>query len=263
MINFSLRPTRDSDKEQIIKIWTSAFGDSEDFARALVENFSIVKNGVCAEHEGKARSFMFAFDGLSFCGEKASYLYGLCTEQKFRGNGLGSSVSAYAVAQARDRGAQWVFLRPADSALEKWYSSILSARSFAPTKSFTFIPSLPAACKAVEISPEEYFKRRGNSPWFVPEEMIRAEGLVHKHFGGAFLRCGDCLVCAELCGSDLYLREIIGDDVPLAISATAEKFRKDRVYIPLPSDEGIPLMCIPPLPSENLSSMPLMPFTFD
>ncbi|MBE7018139.1 MAG: GNAT family N-acetyltransferase [Ruminococcaceae bacterium] len=263
MRDFFLRPTAESDIEQIIKIWKESFGDSEDFILDLAEKCRLIENGVCAESEGKARAFMFAFDGLEIQGQRASYIYGLCTQSEYRKRGLGQAVAFYAAQQASKRGSKLVFLRPADKKLEGWYASVLGAHAFAATLIEKVTPSLPLPDKAIKISAEEYLKARNNSLWRVPAEMIFAEETVHRHYGGAFLRCADCYICAELCGNGLFLREIIGHNSALAVSAAAEFFAADEVYLPCHSDDGIALMFIPPYIPENASSIPLMPFTLD
>ncbi len=263
MNNFFLRPTAEDDIEQIVKIWSEAFGDSEEFILALVENCLLIQNGVCAESDGKGRAFMFSFDGLLLGGKKASYIYGLCTQREYRRKGMGKALALYAAQQAATRGAELVFLRPADKNLEAWYASTLNARPFAPTATKKLFPSLPSELKATEISMDEYLQKRFNAPWSLSAEIICAESIVHRFYGGAFLRCGDCYICAEKCGDGLYLREIIGDDSLLAISAAAEKFGVEEVYVPYPSADGIPLMFIPPFSQENISTIPLMPFTLD
>lgn len=263
MTNFTLRPTKVSDLEQIIRIWSASFGDSEEFILALAENCRLIENGVCAVSDGDARAFMFAFDGLEIAGRRASYIYALCTQCEYRRKGLGRAVVLYAAQQAKERGSELVFLRPADQKLAVWYSSVIGALPFAPAANEKFTPSLPAKHKGTEISAEEYFKARNGSPWSVPAEILLAESIVHRHYGGGFFRCGNSYICAERCEDGLYLREIIGDDSALAASAIAEYFAMKDVYLPRPSDNGLPLMFIPPYAPENISSIPLMPFTLD
>ena len=263
MNEFFLRPTVEDDIEQIIKIWNEAFGDSEEFILALKENCRLIQNGVCAESDGKGRAFMFSFDGLEFGGKAASYIYGLCTQVEYRRKGMGKALVIYAAQQAADRGAELVFLRPADKKLEAWYAASLNARPFAPIATKKLIPSLSPEFAAVEISADEYFEKRLGDSWKLSSEILFAESIVHRFYGGAFLRCGECYVCAEKCGDGLYLREIIGRETSLAISAAAEKFGAKEVFIPLPSSEGLPLMFIPPFSQENISTIPLMPFTLD
>ncbi len=263
MTNFTLRPTRESDLDQIINIWSASFGDSKEFILSLAENCCLIKRGVCAVSDGEARAFMFAFDGLEIAGRRASYIYALCTQSEYRRRGLGRAVVLYAAQQAKERGSELVFLRPADKKLAAWYSSAIGALPFASSQTEKITPSLPARFKAVEISSGEYLESRSQCLWSVPAEMLVAESIVHRHYGGGFFRCGDSFICAEKCADALYLREIIGDDIALAASAIAEYFAVKDVYLPRPSGNGLPLMFIPPYAPENISSIPLMPFTLD
>ena len=263
MNKFFLRPTVEGDIEQIIKIWSEAFGDSEEFILSLKENCRLIQNGVCAECDGKGRAFMFSFDGLEFDGKAASYIYGLCTQPEYRQKGIGKALAIYAAQQAANRGAELVFLRPADKGLEAWYAATLNARPFAPIETKKIEPSLPAKFKANEISADEYFEKRLITPWKLSAEILSAESIVHRFYGGAFLQCGECCVCAEKCGDGIYLREIVGGDSSHAFSAVAEKFGVKEVFVPQLSSEGIPLMFIPPYDAKNISEVPLMPYTLD
>ncbi len=263
MTDFTLRPTRESDLDGIIKTWSASFGDSEEFILSLAENCCLIERGVCAVSDGEARAFMFAFDGLEIAGRKASYIYALCTQREYRRRGLGRAVLIYAAQQANERGSELVFLRPADKDLAGWYASAFAAIPFAPIGTEKITPSLPASLKAEEISFDEYLLARGKCPWSVPSEILIAEGTVHRHYGGGFFRCGSSYVCAEKYGGGLYLREIIGDDSALAAAALAEYFGVKDICLPRPSSDGIPLMFIPPYAPENIASVPLMPFTFD
>ena len=263
MSDFILRPATEGDLEQIVKIWNASFGDSREFILSLAENCRLIENGVCAETDGKGRAFMFAFDGLEFFGRKASYIYALCTQSEYRRKGMGRAVAIYAAQQANKRGAELVFLRPGDKKLADWYSNSIGAVSFAHMEIDKIPPVLPSAFKAEKIGAEEYLEARSKCLWSVPSDMLLAESIIHRHYGGAFLRCGESFVCAEKCGDGLYLREIIGDDAALAISAAAEHFGVNGIYLPRPCEDGIPLMFIPPFCPENTNSIPLMPFTLD
>lgn len=263
MSDFILRPATEGDLEQIVKIWNASFGDSREFILSLAENCRLIENGVCAETDGKGRAFMFAFDGLEFFGRKASYIYALCTQSEYRRRGMGRAVVLYAAQQAERRGSALVFLRPADKELESWYATALGARAFAPLGTEKVLPSRPAPFRAIEISAEEYMKERKNCLWSIPSELLCAQSIVHRHYGGAFLRCGESFVCAEKCGDGLYLRELICDDCADAVSAAADYFDAKEVYLPRPSADGISLMFIPPCAPDDLSVFPLMPFTLD
>ncbi len=263
MSDFILRPACEKDTQQIIRIWRSAFGDSEAFIRELIERSALLENAVCAEVDGAVRSCMFAFDGLCVSGKKAAYIYALCTEPAYRSRGLGRAVTGYAAEMARARGAELVFLLPANAGLEKWYTEALGARAFARASVEKVSPAAKAEIKAVTISPEEYLLRRSDSPWSLSLPLILAEEAVHRHYGGAFLACGDTVICVENGACGTLVREISGMDSDSALAAAAEYFGTNELSIIRGGKAGSTLMLLPPFSPEGLCGIPFMPFTLD
>ncbi len=263
MADFTLRTTNENDLDKLLKLWHQSFGDSKDFARAMLLDCSLLSTAVCAELDGEVRSAMFAFDGIEIYGIKASYIYALCTEQEYRSRGLGRAVCAYAAEKARERGAGLVFLRPANRELEKWYTSALGALPFGGSSVEKLSPLFPAPVKAVEIGVEEYRRRRGKQPWFLPDNLLRAQETVHRHYGGAFLSCGETLLCAEKSCSSVLIREIIGPEHDSAIAAAAEYFGMKSAEILRKNENGLPLMCLPPFPETKFELIPPLSFTID
>ncbi len=260
MTDFILRYANEKDIEQILSIWKVSFGDEDTFVRSLLEDCGLLSYAVCAELDGKGRSFMFSFDGLSFGGRQAAYIYALCTEPAYRRRGLGKAVALYAAEMAAERGAKTVFLKPAKEELEKWYATSLGAVPFARTAVEIFRPS-GATVIAEEISPEEYLDGRKANSLELPRSLILAQDCIHRHYGGGFFRCGDSFVCAEKRDDGIYVREFIGTDTSAALAAVAEKFAADELCLLRKSESGSPLMFIPPyFPSDDSL---FMPFTLD
>ena len=259
MEEFILRSAVERDREQIIKIWRESFGDSPGFIADILSP-GLFSTAVGAEAEGRLRSVMFSFDGLSAGGVKATYLFALCTEEAFRGRGLGRATAEYAARCAEARGAQAVLLRPADSGLERWYAEALGARTVARCTTETVRPALSGGGKAREISAEEYLRLR-SSPWRLSEGMINAQDCVHRHFGGAFLAVGSSLLCCEKSGGRILVREIISDDPEIALGAAAEHFGAESLDLLRPSAEGNALMLLPG--KAEIEEIPFLPFTFD
>ncbi len=263
MADFTLRPATENDAEKLISIWHDSFGDSEEFVREILFGCGLISTAVCAEAEDEVRSAMFAFDGLCVNGIKASYIYALCTEAAYRSRGLGRAVTAFAAESARARGAELVFLRPASVELENWYADVLGALPFGRSAAEKLRPNSPAPLRAVEISAEEYLRRRSAQPWQISETLIRAQQSVHRHYGGAFLSCGENLVCAEISADGLFIREVIGPDSDTAISAAAAYFGVEEAKILRRSESGLPLMCLSAHCALKFAGIPPLPFTID
>ena len=263
MADFLLRPATEGDREQIIKIWQEAFGDGEGFIEAML-SCGLMESAVGTEMDGALRCCMFAFDGLKIGGMPAAYLYALCTEKAYRGRGLGQAVTMYAAEAALTRGAEAVFLRPGDEALERWYSDVLGAVPTARGREQIFRPSLPAVKKARELSPEEYLRLRPARDWEPGARLMAAQGVVNRWYGGDFLEADGALVCAEYSCGRVLVREMISDTPEDTLAAVAEYFNAEELYILVSSGEGLPLMALPvgkapPIPGAT----PLLPFTLD
>lgn len=261
MADFILRKAEEKDTEQIVSIWCACFGDDGAFVREMLSRCGLIKNAVGAELEGRLRSCMFAFDGLHLGEYKASYIYAICTEPAYRSRGLGRAVTAFAADMAAQRGAELIFLRPANAELERWYSDALGAVSFARTTVENFVPCRPAQCKAEEISPEEYLLLRGEG---IPLELLQAQDCIHRHYGGAFLSCEYGALCAEEREEGILVRELISDSPELALAAAAEYFKTEKLLLFSHGKAGSPLICVPPsLVPEKGEKLPFMPFTLD
>ena len=263
MPDFVLRPLLNEDKNQIISLWNLSFGDSEDFIADMLEAGALLSTGVAAEDNGKILSCMFAFDGLECGGRKFSYLYALCTHPAARGKGFGRAVCRYAADMAYARGADCAVLRPGSEALERWYGKVLGAKPLCRSGFDRVVVEKFSPISAEEISPAEYISfRRG--PWQASPELLRAQSCVHRHFGGAFLRVGDDVLCAEMQNNKLYIRELSASAPQISMSAAAAFFGAEEVYLAADNAAGLPLMA---LPVENLDfsglKIPNPPFTLD
>ena len=259
MADFILRPAVETDREQIIKIWHKSFGDSPEFISDML-SCGLFATALGAETEGALRSVMFAFDGLKAGCVPSSYLLALCTDPDYRGRGFGKAVALYAAESAVERGAQAVFLRPADAGLERWYSESLGARTVARCAAETFRVSPGCSVKAREISACEYLRLRRGC-WELSRDIVEAQSFVHRHFGGAFLAAGDSLLCVEnSCGRPL-VREIISASPETALRAAADFFGSESLEVLRPSTHGAALMLMPGLPS--ITECCFLPFTFD
>lgn len=224
MSDFILRHARETDMDDIVFNWTTAFGDCEEFARSIITDCGLMDTALVAEMDGRAVSCIFAFDGLKLGGKAASYLYALCTRPEYEGRGCGSALSRYAAGEAFARGAEAVVLQPADDGLEKWYEKLGFSRLYATADQLIEIHEYPE--KAVrELSAREYLAlRRGKSR--LPESLLRAQETIFRYCGGGFLQLGQALLCVESDGYSLLIREANcqGETLHFAAAAAACHF---------------------------------------
>ena len=235
MSEFILRPATAADAPDMIDIWTRSFGDSPEFVSALLKEADLLSGALCAKAAGKVKSVMFAFEGLSLGGVPAAYLYALCTHPDARGHGMGSAVVRALAERCFDRGAELVFLAPADAGLAAWYERILNAK---PMSGFEDIPqtlrSRGAVCQ--RISASEYAAARTNRGG-VTAQLLSAQSVLHRFFGGGFFRLetesGVALACAEPKDGSVLIRELLCtvDAVPEVCGALADYYGCGRAFL--------------------------------
>lgn len=248
MSGFILRPASAADAPDIIEIWSRSFGDPPEFIAALLQEADLLSNALCAEAEDRVKSVMFAFEGLSLGGRNAAYLYALCTDPTARGLGMGCAVVRALAQRCFDRGAEIVFLSPADAGLAAWYERILGTRPLAAFADRP-LPVSPAGGRCVPLSAEEYRSLR-QSDVSVTQQLLTAQSVLHRWFGGSFLRIelpgAVALACAEPGKNGLLLRELLCPEElrPAAAAAAADYYGADRVLLRCSTEIGQNLVYI-------------------
>jgi len=114
----------DSDKNRIIDLWTSAFGDSRENVEQFLKYFPCQK-ALGYYLDGELVSFMFLPE-LSICFKnevyRANYIYALCTDERYRSRGLGSNLIEYSKEYSGKNGIDYTLVRPATESLFSYYS---------------------------------------------------------------------------------------------------------------------------------------------
>lgn len=236
MSEFLLRPPSEADLPEIIDCWQRSFGDTPELIRTLLETGELLSCAMAAEQDGHLRSVMFAFDGLDFDGIPAAYLYALCTHPDVRSQGMGRAVLRALTSLCFDRGAELVFLSPADAGLTDWYRSMgmhrIRPENVSPINVIGEEPSVSLTL----VSAEEYAVLR-RSPIGVPLRLLRAQELLSRSCGGGFYRV-DCdhetaVLCAEPDGSRLRIRELCcaPEQRASVFRAAADAFQRSSISV--------------------------------
>ena len=235
MNDFLLRPAAAADAPDIIEIWSHSFGDPPEFVSALLDEATLLPCALCAEAEGRVKSVMFAFEGLSLGGRSAAYLYALCTAPEARGYGMGRAVISAMAQRCFDRGAEIVVLSPANDGLAAWYERILGTKPMAAYAD-TLQPLEASGAVCTPLRAAEYLALRQNAAG-VTRQLLCAQDVLHRFFGGGFFRVekdgATALACAEPTENGLLLRELICPEAlrPAAAAAVAAYFGADRVLL--------------------------------
>ena len=248
MSDFILRPASAADAPDIIEILARSFGDPTEFIAALLNEANLLPCALCAEAEGHIKSVMFAFDGLSLGGRSAAYLYALCTDPTARRHGMGRAVAGALAQRCFDRGAEIVFLSPANDDLAAWYSRILGTK---PMAAYADVPQplVDGGALCTPLSAAEYLALRQNAVG-VTEQLLCAQSVLYRFFGGGFFRVEldgvTALACAEPREDSLLLRELLCPE-PLrsaVCGALARRFGRSRAFLRCASPVGNDLVYI-------------------
>ena len=232
MAEYRLSPPTEADIPEIVDCWQRCFGDPPELIRGLLAAGALLSCATAAKQDGLLRSVMFAFDGLSIDGVPAAYLYALCTHPDTRGQGMGSAVLHALAESCFARGAELVFLSPADSGLAEWYCSMGMHRAAPWDTPAADAVGQSDAAPLSPIPPETYAALR-RSPIVVPLRLLRAQELLSRSCGGGFYRtdCGTetAVFCAEPNGNRLLIRELCCASAyrPSVLRSAAAAFQRD------------------------------------
>jgi ribosomal protein S18 acetylase RimI-like enzyme len=241
MSDFLLRPAAAADEDDLVRLWTRAFGDGPAFVRALLRDAGLPATALCAEADGRVRAAMYAFEGLRFGGVPAAYLYALATEPEARGRGLGGAVVTALARRSFARGAELVCLSPADPGLAAWYA----ARGFRPGQPLADLPLAVShdGGRCTPLSAAEYLAARESALGLTPQ-LLAAQSVLHRFGGGGFFRVAaggvTAYACAEPTEDGLLIRELL---CPAAAydavgGALAAHFSLPRVLLRRPAADG-------------------------
>lgn len=258
-----LRTPTAADIDGLVTCWRSAFGDSETLCRAILSVDGLLSHAVAGELDGCVCSAMYAFDGLDFGGVRASYLYALGTLPSCRGQGLGGAVLEELCSRCFARGAELVFLCPADASLAGWYQSRFGMLPLCEGAEQVWenLAFCPAPCRS--LTTVEYLSLR-RSPVGVTLQLLEVQSLLLNETGGGFfvieLDGSSALACAEKTGDSVLVRELCcaPEHRPAALQAIAAKFGTHRVTV----RTGAPLLYLSAHPG-GASVPPVKEFSFN
>lgn len=113
----------DKDKNRIIDLWVSAFGDSRQNVERFLDFFPCEKAlGYYAD--GQLVSFMFLLDlelVLNGKAYKTNYIYALTTDEAFRSHGFGGKLVEFSKDYSAKNNIPYTLIRPSTDTLFDYY----------------------------------------------------------------------------------------------------------------------------------------------
>ncbi len=104
------------DRAQIISLWHSVFGDTEEDIVFFLDN-CLHKRCLGSFFGGRLVSMLFLVD-CEYCGRKGKYVYAVCTSQAYRNKGLCSEL----IHKVKSFGYDFLWLIPANDELFGYYA---------------------------------------------------------------------------------------------------------------------------------------------
>ena len=247
MVSCLIRTPKPEDIDCIARLWHGAFGDPPARIAALLSSDTVLRNAVAAEFDGSIRAVMLSFPGLHLANQQAAYLYGLCTQEEYRGKGLATSVLRALTERCFSDGAEFVFLCPADDGLRHWYQNNFSMK---PMLSFsdlplTYSPAAPVPCRSVIY--EDYVASRHAFCSLTPE-LFSAQLLMAQEEECGFFRLelpdGPGVACVQRTDDALLILELLCSPASknAALETLRSRFSVSRLYLRTAHKNGKPLL---------------------
>lgn len=124
---------RDSDGEQIQKIWETCFGDEEEYIRFYMEHRMTDENMLVIYEDGKVVSMASFLPVRYLCNGAyvdARYVYAVATLPEYRGRGFAGRILKFAY----EHYGQPLILAPAEESLMRYYETLGFCKAFPDTR---------------------------------------------------------------------------------------------------------------------------------
>lgn len=186
------------DREQIISLWNTCFGDEREYIEFYLDNRFTSENMLVIFEDNKLVSMAsFLPAEITINGEKKSskYVYAVATHPEYRKKGLAAEI----LNRAKEKYQCPLILQPVDEALERYYEKLGFKASFVITEKTYIKPEvthLETQCIIKDIKPEKYkqlrdsfFEGEGYVEW--DESAIKYALMENKFCGGKAFRLVD------------------------------------------------------------------------
>lgn len=144
-------------QQDLKKLWQAAFGDSDSFWSLFYEHGFAPDRCRCVTVDGALAAALYWFD-CSFDGRPLAYLYGVATDQKFRGRGICRALMENTHSHLKYLGYAGAILVPADGDLSRMYAK-MGYRTCSYVTEFSTAAAAQAAALQ-EIDGTEYCRLR-------------------------------------------------------------------------------------------------------
>lgn len=127
------RRAEQKDLARLTELFVASFGDSPEFARMALEDFTGIQNVFVAEQGASIVASLCAVP-VTLQDKKGAYFYAVCSDEKWRGQGIMTGLMKAVQDRLAKEGAQFVTLIPASGGLFDFYAQRGFQNAFAKRK---------------------------------------------------------------------------------------------------------------------------------
>lgn len=228
-----------SDRDGLFRLWSSCFGDKEDYVYPFLNRFMTEDNVCVCEADGRIVSAVYALD-CEIKGRKAIYFYAVATDESYRKQGLARQEIELLIDYKTKKGAEIFLLTPSNEKNRSYYKK-LGFDDFFYCGRKTFYRRDESSSVATACQPRALFEAR---------ERVFGKGdfvsFPKEHFAFAY-DFSDCVFCEEKDGVCVSYALVSGKTVTELccesgeeefVSAVLEKIGAEKAEIYLPFHEN-------------------------
>lgn len=227
-------------------LWATVFKDGEQVIDSFFENTQENINTICAFCEGKPVSMLFAVESEILCrGESysACYVYAVCTHPDHRGKGLMKKTMSFLETVARDRGASYLYLVPAEESLFSLYGTLGYQTAFFYDEIVVNAPQTPAESIFSFGVDYDFYRslrlKENEAPIVILGEKGFKSFVSPKPTAEAFAITVEGKGCAvvELINGTFTIQELWGDENTL-LACVFNITKADSIFLRNPTNNG-------------------------
>lgn len=214
------------------RLWQRAFGDPDAFLEGFFQEGFAPERCRCAMERGQLAAALYWFD-CEEKGQRFAYIYGVATDEAFRGRGICTALMEDTHALLKRTGYAGAALVPGSESLFRFYEK-LGYAVCSSVQAFSCTAAEPV--EITKLNVWEYAQRRRE---LLPEGGVVQEGATLEFLQtyASFYGGKDFLLAASVEGSTLIAHELLGNvqaapGILGALGAVRGKFRAPGKKIP-------------------------------
>ncbi len=239
-----------ADIPALISLWINTFGDSSETVTCFYNVLPYIGSCFIAECDGELAGMASVLTDLTLnygsTRTKCAYIYAVATESRFRGKGIGGTLSRMAADYGREHGSEIISTLPANDGLYSMYAKTVGLNDALRREKLSASPSPAGGTFPLRpASPEEYNRKRKElladvSHISVSDRSIAFLKALCSENGGDIFISDHCCAAMYVIEDSVFFTELLCPDDEKAglLSSGAALSKKKKAYCYLPSGTG-------------------------